>query len=539
MHDDDSGNDQHGSWQPPEYVSPWIPASNPDDADSGSASRDSSAESGQPHQGGDTISFGNNPAYGQGGYPPPGYPPPPGYGQPGYGQPGYGQPGYAGYGQPGYGHYPWSGYGTPPPPPRSGFGKSLAYVAVAILAAAAGAGAAVALNHSSSPANASASPFNNAGNGSQSNPFGNGSGNANQDPFGSSNGANGNGSSGSSNSGTGSLNASALAQQVDPGIVDVESNLGYSDATAEGTGMVISADGLVLTNNHVIDQATSVRATIVTSGKTYTAKVIGYDATNDVALLQLRGASGLKTVTLSDSDKVKVGDAVLALGNAGGRGGLPSTAQGTVQALNQSIQASDESAGNTENLHGMIETNAQIQQGDSGGPLVNANGEVIGMDTAANTSSGTMFGGYMDRGITGFAIPINTAMSIANDIKDGKASSTVHLGLTGVLGVNVADASNPQGCQGSGGGDGFGGIDQSPVNSGALICEIPNGSPAAIAGLQPGDVITSVNSTTISTADGLTNVMSTARPGQKFTITYVDQYGTRHTATATLAGWAK
>ena len=187
----------------------------------------------------------------------------------------------------------------------------------------------------------------------------------------------------------------------------------------------------------------------------------------------------------------------------------------------------------------MIETNAQIQQGDSGGPLVNANGEVIGMDTAANTSSGTMFGGYTDRGITGFAIPINTAMSIANDIKDGKASSTVHLGLTGVLGVNVADASNPQGCQGSGGGDGFGGIDQSPVNSGALICEIPNGSPAAIAGLQPGDVITSVNSTTISTADGLTNVMSTARPGQKFTITYVDQYGTRHTATATLAGWAK
>src|SRR6266851_282368 len=112
MHDDDSGKDQHGSWQPPEYVSPWIPASNPDEGDSGSASRDSSAGSGQPEQDSDTVSFRNAP----------------GYGQPGYGQPGYGQ-------------YPWSGYGTPPPPPRSGFGRTLAYVAVAVLAAAAGAGA--------------------------------------------------------------------------------------------------------------------------------------------------------------------------------------------------------------------------------------------------------------------------------------------------------------------------------------------------------------------------------------------------------------
>ena len=156
MHDDDSGNDQPGSWQPPEYVSPWVPASNPDDGDSGSASRDSSAGSGQPEQEGDTVSFRNGPDYGQGGYPPPGYPPPgygqpgygqPGYGQPGYGQPGYGQPGYSGYGQPGYGppgygQYPWSGYGTPPPPPRSGVSRALAYVAVAVLAAGAGAGAA-------------------------------------------------------------------------------------------------------------------------------------------------------------------------------------------------------------------------------------------------------------------------------------------------------------------------------------------------------------------------------------------------------------
>ena len=539
MHDDDSGNDQHGSWQPPEYVSPWIPASDPDDEDSGSASRDSSAGRGQPPQDGDTISFGNGPGYGQGGYPPPGYPPP-GYGQPGYGQPGYGQPGYGqqgygqpgygqpGYGQPGYGQYPWSGYGTPPPPPRSGVSRALAYVAVAVLAAAAGAGAAVALNHTSSPAPSASSPPN--GNGPQANPFG-GNGNANPFPSnGGGNGANGGPNAGSANTGTGSLNAAAIAAKVNPGIVDVTSQLKYSDATAEGTGMVISSSGLVLTNNHVIDQATSVSATVVTSGKTYTAKVIGYDSTDDVALLQLVGAPSLKTVALSDSSKAKVGEAVLALGNAGGRGGLPSTAQGTIQALNQSIEASDSGAGTTEKLHGMIETNAPIQQGDSGGPLVNGSGQVVGMDTAANTSSGTMFGGYSEAATTGFAIPINTAISIANNINSGKASATVHIGLAGFIGVSVGDASN------SAGANGFG---SSPTSSGAEISQVYPDSPAAAAGLASGDVITSVNGTTITSADGLTALTATSHPGDKLAINYVDEFGTKHSATVTLTEWAK
>jgi S1-C subfamily serine protease len=526
MHDDDSGS----GWQPPEYVSPWIPALNPDNEDSGSASRDSSAGSGEPQQGGGTISFRNGPGYGQGGYPPPGYPPPGygqgGYGQPGYGQQGYGQAGYGGYGQPGYGQYPWSGYGAPPPPPRSGFGKALAYVAVALLAAAAGAGAAVALNYTSSSSPV-ASPFN--GSGSQGDPYGN----ANPFPYGSNNGGSG---SGGANAGTGSLNASALAAKVDPGIVDVESNLKYSDATAQGTGMVISASGLVLTNNHVIDQATSVSATLVTSGKTYTAKVVGYDSTDDVALLQLEGASGLKTVTLSDSSQAKVGEAVLALGNAGGRGGLPSTAQGTIQALNHSLEASDSGAGTTEKLHGMLETNAPIQEGDSGGPLVNGNGQVVGMDTAANSSSG--FGGY-SAATTGFAIPINTAMTIVGQINSGKTSANVHLGLAGFMGVNVADAASPSEC--SSGGDGFGGINgnTSPVSSGALICQVYPHSPAASAGLSGGDVITSVNGTTISSADGLTALTAASHPGDHFAINYVDQYGTKHTTTVTLTQWAK
>jgi len=521
MQDDENGSGRPGGWQPPEYVSPWIPASASGDED-----QDSN----------DTASFAAGPGYGAGG---PGYPPPGGYGQqPGYGT-GYGQPGYgpqSGYGYPppppGYGHYPWSGYGTPPPPPgRSGFGRVLAYLAVAVLAAGAGAGAAVALDHVGST-NAAIAPSGNSGSGTGNtgggslNPYGG-------YPFGNTNPGTGNGNAGGgTNSGTGSLNAGALSAKVDPGIVDVVSNLGFSGATAEGTGMVISSNGLVLTNNHVIDEATSVSATLVLSGKRYTAKVLGYDSTDDVALLQLEGASGLKTVTLGNSSTVKVGAAILALGNAGGRGGLPSTAQGTVQALNQSIQASDEGAGTTENLHGMIETDAPIQQGDSGGPLVNASGAVIGMDTAANSTGY----GQDTTATTGFAIPINSALAIADQINAGHASTTVHIGLGGFLGVSVQDASNASACPTADGGQ----YSYSPaVNSGALICVVNGGTPAATAGLSGGDVITSINGTTISGASGLTTLIENSHPGDKLSISFVDLNGHDHTTTATLGEWAR
>jgi S1-C subfamily serine protease len=297
----------------------------------------------------------------------------------------------------------------------------------------------------------------------------------------------------------------------------------------------------VLTNNHVIDEATKVSATIVTSGQKYTAKVIGYDDTDDVALLQLEGASGLHTVSLSNSAKAAVGEAVLALGNAAGKGGLPSTAQGTIQALNQSIQASDEGANTTENLHGMIETNTPIQQGDSGGPLVNGSAQVIGMDTAANSET-TGFGGS-SAATTGYAIPISTALSVANEIKSGQASADVHIGLAGFMGVDVADASTPTDCRGEtgDGGDGFGGFGgfTSPVSSGALICLVYPSSPAFSAGLQGGDVITSVDGTAITSADGLTAITANSHPGDKYSITYVDQEDAKHTTTTTLTEWAK
>ncbi len=583
MQDDDSGSEQQGSWQPPEYVSPWVSASSADDAsgdDSESEANDTIAFGPADRAGQGQYTASGQPGYGQPGYGQPGYGQPgygqpgygqPGYGQPGYGQPGYGQPGYGSqrYGQPGYGSQgygqggygawgggaggqsPWGGYGAPPPPPSGPrLGRVLAYIAVAALAAGIGAGAAIALNHTASPSSSALAPQGNTnpaggsgtspgGSSGEENPFGGNGyvpGSGGTSPGGT--GGTGSGSTGGTNSGSGSLSTAqvqALAAKVDPGIVDVVSQLKYNDATAEGTGMIISPSGLVLTNNHVIDEATSVTATLVESGKTYTAEVLGYDSTDDVALLQLEGASGLPTVTLGDSAKAKVGQDVLALGNAGGAGGLPSTAQGTISALDRTIEASDSGADTTETLHGMIETNAPIEEGDSGGPLVTTAGQVIGMDTAASTPS---FGQSSDTAVTGFAIPINFAVSIADQIAAGHASTTVHIGLAGFIGITIADAST--GCSASEGGfGGFGGGYTPPVSSGAEICEVIPGTPAQSAGLTSGDVITAVNGTAVSSADALTNLLANDRPGEQVTLTYVDTNDSTQNTTVTLTALAR
>ena len=161
------------------------------------------------------------------------------------------------------------------------------------------------------------------------------------------------------------LTTSQIASRVDPGLVDVTSTLGYEGATAMGTGIVLTSNGEILTNNHVVNGATSVSVTDIGNGKTYKATVVGYDESHDVAVLQLSGASGLTTATTGNSSTVKVGDSVVGLGNAGGTGGTPSVAPGSVTALNQSITASDEGSGSSEQLSGLIETNADIQPGDS------------------------------------------------------------------------------------------------------------------------------------------------------------------------------
>ena len=366
------------------------------------------------------------------------------------------------------------------------------------------------------------------------------------------------------NTGNGSLNKAFVAARVEPAVVDIDAAIQYSGGTSsEGTGMVISADGLVLTNNHVIDGATTIKATLATSGKVFRATVVGYDSTHDVALLKLDGATRLRAVAVGNSSQVTLGTPVLALGNAEGQGGLPSLAEGIVNSLNKTISPTDESTGATETLHGMLQTNADIVSGDSGGPLANSAGQVIGMDTAnASSSQGSS-------SVLGYAIPINTALSVAHQIAAGQASATVQIGLPGFLGVLVPQSNSTSpvqqaqqqrqqiqqqqqqgtGLPGSGTGSGQpprrvacsnDDADTSvpssiaPASSGALVDGVLCGTAAATAGLVSGDVITAVNGQAVTTPGSLTAMMSGFRPGTKVTLSWETAGGQRKTGTLTL-----
>jgi S1-C subfamily serine protease len=320
------------------------------------------------------------------------------------------------------------------------------------------------------------------------------------------------------------LSSAQVASRVDPSLVDVTSTLGYQDATAKGTGIVLSADGLILTNNHVINGATSIAVTDIGDGKTYKATVVGYDEAHDIAVLRAAGAAGLTTASFGDSSTVSVGNSVVALGNAGGVDGTPSVASGTVVALNQSITASNESSGTSERLTGLIESNAGIKAGDSGGPLVNVHGQVIGVDTAAST--GYQFsgpGGSGNSGSTasttqGYTIPANKALSIARQIETGQESGSVHIGATAFIGVGIDSSQSGYGSSA--------GVDIASVNS---------GSPAASIGLTQGDVITSVAGTAVGSGSSIQQVLEGYHPGDKVSISWTDAYGQSHTATVTLA----
>ena len=331
-----------------------------------------------------------------------------------------------------------------------------------------------------------------------------------------------------------STTSATTAQQV--GVVDINTVLSYQGAEAAGTGMVLTSSGEVLTNNHVVEGATSIKVTIVSTGATYTAKVVGTDPTDDVAVIQLQNASGLQTAKIGDSSDVKAGDAVTAVGNAGGTGGTPSAAKGSVTATGQTLTASDENGSNVETLTGMIEINANVVAGDSGGPLYDADGNVIGMDTAASTSSPSYGGGAYPGGAnpgggansggansggansgTGattvaYAIPIDKATSIADQIESGHETSTIHIGYPAFLGVSLQDSFN-----------------------GSVVAAVGANTPAAQAGLQAGDVITSVDGKAITSASSLSTVISGHNPGDKVKVAWTDTAGQSHTATITLA----
>src|SRR5262249_17757043 len=247
---------------------------------------------------------------------------------------------------------------------------------------------------------------------------------------------------------------------LETGVVDVTTNLAYESGRGPGTGGGAPRAGGGVTNNHRERGASTIKVVDPSTGRTYSAFVRGYSVSGDIAVLQLRNASGLRTVTLAGSAAVKVGQRVTAVGNAGGAGGKPTSAPGKVTGVGKSIVASD-GDGLSERLVGLIRTNAAIRPGDSGGPLLATLGRGIGINTAASV-------GFQFQSTAGFAIPIDRALSLTRQIEAGKASATVHIGSTPFLGVSVGSSSDA-------------------LTPGVAVVEVVSGSPADRAGIVAGD----------------------------------------------------
>jgi S1-C subfamily serine protease len=315
----------------------------------------------------------------------------------------------------------------------------------------------------------------------------------------------GNPNSGTVNPGGGTSTSIGLATASQKkGIVTILSVLRYQNAESAGTGMILTSDGEVLTNNHVVNGATSITVTVASTGKSYRAQVVGTDPSDDVAVLQLSNASGLATANIGDSN-VSVGDQVVGVGNAGGTGTLRAS-HGTVTGLNRSITATDENGQDAERLTGLIQVNAPIVSGDSGGPLYNASGEIVGMDTAAASTNGLV-------AQTAYAIPIDSAVKIANQIESGVQTAKIHIGLPPFLGVGL----DPQ------------------ITSHAVVGSTLPGGPAAGAGITRGSTITAVDGKQVTTASSLRTLLREHKPGDKVSVTWTDLAGASHTATVTLA----
>jgi len=297
------------------------------------------------------------------------------------------------------------------------------------------------------------------------------------------------------NSGAAVAAMRSTASPIGSGVVVINTNLRLEDTVAAGTGMVLTSSGRILTNNHVIAGATTIRVVVPNTTHRYGARVVGYDIADDVAVLQLRGAENLRTVAIGSSASLTVGASVTAVGNSGGFGRLIS-GRGRVIRLKRSITVQSDS-GERYRLAGLIETNAALRPGDSGGPLLDSAGRVVGMDTAASPFARRAF-----------AIPIATATRVTNQIVSGKASARVHIGATALLGVQV---------------------------QGTTIAEVVPGSPAQVAGLKPGDVIISIGGKRVTGAAGITAAVLTHKPGQVVAVVYTDETGRRRTARVRLA----
>ncbi|MBR2543241.1 trypsin-like peptidase domain-containing protein [Candidatus Saccharibacteria bacterium] len=288
------------------------------------------------------------------------------------------------------------------------------------------------------------------------------------------------------------------------------------DSSAAGTGIIVTSDGYILTNKHVINDANKVYV-VLDDGTIYEeVETVATDPLNDVAFLRIKDVSDLPAVTLGDSKTITVGQQVIAIGNALGEYQNTVTS-GIVSGTGRSVTASDSTGYNTETLTDMIQTDAAINSGNSGGPLVNAAGEVIGINTAVSTSAENM----------GFAIPISSVKGMLKQlVKNGSAERT-YLGVYSVdITPEIAKAY------------------ELPVSSGAYLYSsstysaIIKNSPAAKAGLLDKDIVTAVNGVKVGAAGSLANLVSEYEPGDTVQLT-VYRNGGETAVNVTLEGYKK
>ncbi|HEY3292846.1 MAG TPA: trypsin-like peptidase domain-containing protein [Candidatus Nanopelagicaceae bacterium] len=296
-----------------------------------------------------------------------------------------------------------------------------------------------------------------------------------------------------------------IAQRVLPSVVSISTQTASGSAT--GSGFVIESAGYILTNNHVVDGATGSNAITVTlnNGRTYDASIVGTDSAYDLAVLKI-SASNLPALQFGDSDKIQVGDTVIAVGSPLGLSGTVTS--GIISAKNRAVSAGG-SSGESSFINA-LQTDAAINPGNSGGPLVDATGAVIGVNSAI-ASLGTSITGQSGSIGLGFAIPINQARKTANQlIKTGKATYPI-------IGIS---------------------LDLNYAQGGAKILDAPTGihagGPAAAAGLQAGDVITKFDGKTINGPDELIVAVRAKNVGDRVSLTYIRD-GKAHTVSVTLA----
>lgn len=388
-----------------------------------------------------------------------------------------------------------------PPRPRRRSRLAATVAVTALVAGAAGAGAGYATGHafSGSPMTAASDRqgmVTQGGAGSLpdgwSLPDGDGSGQVQppSDPF---------GSDGSTSSDTTTKASSAQLT----GLVRIVSTMRYAGAKAAGTGMVLTSSGEVVTNHHVVEGSTSLKVTVMSTGRTYTATVVGTDAKDDVAVLQLAGASGLSTVTPT-TDGAAVGDKVTAVGDANGTVSYLSAANGRVTKLNDAITTQSEGTAKGERLTGLMRITSDVISGDSGGATYDADGRVVGMTTAASSGSAD---------VDGYAVPVAKVLRIVDDLENRVPASRYDYDLPAFLGVGLSRTS-------------------------ATVQGVYSGTPAAEAGMVAGDRITGIGPTKVSTTKGVQAAVAALSPGDRVAVTWTGVDGAPHTRTLILASGA-